>query len=71
MESKWFNKGVTRAIAIATGSKTSTEYPTRDKHSQQDEEDFCKGFKFGQEQIKHNGIQSVAAYAEETEDENA
>lgn len=65
---EWGHKGFARAIAVRTNATHSNEYPTRDKHSATDEQEFITGFNLGLRVFDTHGIETAMAYMKETEE---
>jgi hypothetical protein len=66
--SEWGHKGFARAIAVRTNATHANDYPTQDKHSSTDEQDFITGFNLGMKIFDTDGIETAMAYMKEAEE---
>lgn len=67
----WYDIGYKKAMQLETGALTSMEdYPTRDKHSAEEENDFINGFLDGKKESSTKGYQTCPAYMEESHNGN-
>lgn len=65
----WYEMGWKRGYESLTGAKLSIHYPTRDKHSESDENNYCKGYADCIEHYNRNGFSTVEAYGYERENQ--
>lgn len=63
----WYKLGWKRGYESLTGAKASIAYPTRDKNSETDENNYCKGYADCIEHYNQFGFATVEAYANERE----
>ncbi len=65
MSIDWYEMGWKRAYQVLTNAKGSIQYPTRDKHTETDENNYCKGYADCIDHYNENGFATVEAYANE------